>query len=97
MAWDKQSGRWRPRIRHDGSDHNLGQFDDDEEAARAFDAAARRSRPKGQAHGGRSGRQWQRFNFPTAEKAFAKGEGMPPHKKQTRRNGVQCRGGQPWG
>ena len=85
VSWHKQSGRWRASIREDGKQHNLGYFDDEQEAARAFDAAARRLRPQGKAHGGRaSNNKWQRLNNPTAaEKAFAKGEGMPPQKKQT--------------
>ena len=78
VRWDKQKGRWAAAIWHDGSNHHLGYFDDDQEAARAYDAAARRLRPKGKAHGG-AGVHWQRVNFPTAaEKAFAKGKGMPP-------------------
>jgi len=85
VHWDKQSGRWKVSIGHDGTDHHTGYFDDEQEAARAFDAAARRLRPQGKAHGGRaSNNKWQRLNNPTAaEKAFAKGEGMPPQKKQT--------------
>ena len=47
-------------------------------------AAARRLRPTGNVHGGRSGnKSWLRLNFPTAEEeALAEGEGMPPTKKQ---------------
>ena len=44
---------------------NLGSFDDEEEAARAFDAAAREIRGE-QAHGGGPGLRY-RLNFPTAE------------------------------
>ena len=47
----------------------MGQFGDEQEAARAFDAAVRRLRPQGEAHGGRSGTQWLRLNFPRAEEA----------------------------
>ena len=82
VSWLKHSGRWQARVSHDDKNHHLGSFDDEEEAARAFDAPARRLRPKGKAHGGRAGAStnWQRLNFPTAaEEAFAKGEGMPPH------------------
>ena len=43
---------------------NLGSFDDEEEAARAFDAAAREIRGE-QAHGGGPGLRY-RLNFPTA-------------------------------
>ena len=83
VFWDKRDGRWKAGIGHDGSNHYLGAFDDEQEAARAFDAAARRLRLKGKAHGGRSGTQWLALNFPTAaEKAFAKGEGMPPQKER---------------
>ena len=79
VHWNMRSGRWQAGIQqHDGSKHHLGCFDDEQEAARAFDDAARRLRSKGMAHGGRSGSHWQRLNFPTAaETAFAKREGMP--------------------
>jgi hypothetical protein len=43
----------------------LGYFDDEQEAARAFDTAARRLRGD-EAHGGRAGgKNWYRLNFPT--------------------------------
>ena len=55
---------------------------DEQAAARAVDKAARRLRPKGEAHGLLAGTQWLRLNFPTAkEKAYANGKGMPPQKK----------------
>ena len=54
---------------HNGEKHSMGQFGDEQEAARAFDAAVRRLRPQGEAHGGRSGTQWLRLNFPRAEEA----------------------------
>jgi hypothetical protein len=35
------SGRWRARVRHDGATRHVGLFSSEEEAARAYDAAAR--------------------------------------------------------
>jgi len=67
VGWESREGRWRASARHDGSKHNLGYFDDEQEAARAFDEKARQLRTTGQAHGGRAGTNWQRLNFPTAE------------------------------
>jgi len=77
VGWDKSARRWRVYINHNGKRHNQGQFDDEQEGARAFDTAARLLRPKGEAHGGRSGSCWLRLNFPTAEEeAFAAQQGM---------------------
>ena len=53
-------------------DQSLGRFDDEQEAARAYDTAARRLRPTGEAHGVISSKHWLKLNFPTAEEeAFA--------------------------
>jgi hypothetical protein len=67
VAW--QAGKWRVQISHEGRNHELGFFDqhDEEAAAHAYDAAARRLRGP-QAHGGRAGwngchKMW--LNFPT--------------------------------
>ena len=77
VNWDEQSSRWKAVISHDGKKHILGSFVDEHDAARAFDAAARRLRPKGKAHGARSGTQWLRLNFPTdKEEAYAVQQGM---------------------
>jgi hypothetical protein len=54
-------------IIHEGKSEQLSVYTDEEEAARAWDAAARKYRGAN-AHGGRNGRgQLMRLNFPTAE------------------------------
>ena len=68
--------------RHSGTKRNLSYmyFDDEQDAARAFDGAARRLRPKGKVHSGRSGSTWQRLNFPTAREQaymYAVQQGLP--------------------
>ena len=83
VTWYKSSRQWKAEIRHNGERHRLGPFDDEQEAARAYDTAARRLRPKGEAHGGRAGNTWKQLNFPTAEEAaFAEDAGMEPPKKK---------------
>ena len=67
VSWHKKDRKWIARIRHDGKQQRLGCFDDEREAARAFDTEARRLRGDG-AHGGRAGgtgKIWHRLNFPT--------------------------------
>lgn len=41
VSWYKAYGRWRAQIQVDGRNRALGYFDDEEEAARAYDAAAK--------------------------------------------------------
>ena len=77
MRWAKQNNRWQASLKHGGKDHYLGLHEDEHEAARVVDVAGRRLRPKGHAHGGRSGTRWLRLNFPTAkEEAYAAQQGM---------------------
>jgi hypothetical protein len=66
VSWNKQCRKWEARIKFDGKIQHLGRFDDEREAATAFDTAARRMRGE-DAHGGRSGRPGRqlRLNFPS--------------------------------
>jgi hypothetical protein len=76
VSWAKRQRNWKAQIRHDGKHLYLGYFDDEREAARAVDTAARRLRGEN-AHGGRSGNNWYRLNFPTeAEIKKAKYKGI---------------------
>eukprot|EP01046_Picozoa_sp_COSAG06_P045535 COSAG06_NODE_6310_length_2989_cov_55.070588_1_plen_615_part_00 len=78
VRWIKTSRKWRAVINHDGKPQSLGSFNDEHEAARAVDTAARRLRGA-DAHGGRAGgRNWLRLNFPSEQEAGrAKALGMP--------------------
>jgi hypothetical protein len=66
LSWNKRNRKWEARIQHDGKmQPRLGYFDDEQEAARAFDTAARRLRGD-EAHGGRAGgKNLLQLNFPT--------------------------------
>jgi hypothetical protein len=69
VSWNKRSRKWIATIRHDGKQQHLGNFDDEREAARAFDTAARRLGGE-DSHGGRAGgKQWLRLNFPSKREA----------------------------
>ena len=63
VSWVRDTKKWEARIRQAGApQQRLGYFLTEEEAAKAFDAAARRLRGAA-AHGGRSGPTAARFRW----------------------------------
>ena len=41
VGWDKRGGKWQARIKHEGKMHHIGTFEDEVEAAKAWDVKAR--------------------------------------------------------
>jgi len=41
VGWASKSSKWQARIKKDGKEANLGYFDDERDAARAYNRAAR--------------------------------------------------------
>jgi hypothetical protein len=41
VSWDKNKNKWKAQLRYDGKQHNIGYFEGEEEAARAYDRAVR--------------------------------------------------------
>ena len=50
VCWRKNGSQWEASLQGATKPH-LGRFADEQDAARAYDKAARRLRPKGKAHG----------------------------------------------
>jgi hypothetical protein len=67
VCWKQARSKWQAELNHDGKKHHLGSFAEDkqEDAARAYDTAARNMRGEN-AHGGRgsNGSLWK-LNYPT--------------------------------
>ena len=64
-SWHRGKHRWRATIKHEGRNQHVGYFDEEQDAARAFDEAALRLRGA-EAHGGRhaQARRVLHLNFP---------------------------------
>jgi hypothetical protein len=81
---------WTATIFHSRVIHSIGQYTDEEEAARAWDAAARKYRGSS-AHGGRNGRgQLMRLNFPTADEEAAAKDAIDRHTEQAAGEAAAC-------
>jgi hypothetical protein len=77
VGWGKRDRKWRAMLSHNGKQQHQGCFDDERDAARAVDTAARRLRGE-DAHGGRAGTHWHRLNFPSKREAGrGKALGLP--------------------
>jgi hypothetical protein len=58
VSWNKRCNKWLARIKHDGKLLHLGYFEDEAEAARAYDRAAKVHKEAGRAQ----------LNFPTKQR-----------------------------
>ena len=67
VTYDKEAKKWRSQIKHSGQKKNLGHYDNEDDAAKAFDEAARKLRGETAHGGGKPGGRRFLLNFPTAE------------------------------
>jgi hypothetical protein len=65
VSWNTRENKWKAGIRYDGKLYHLGTFEDEEQAARAYDNAARAK------HGKRVQRFRMQLNFPTKKEQAA--------------------------
>ncbi|MCJ7728459.1 MAG: HNH endonuclease, partial [Sedimentisphaerales bacterium] len=70
VCFDKQTGKWKARITCDGKKTCLGRFDDEIEAAKVYDAAARKY------HG-----EFARLNFPESADSVQRSANGPSFAK----------------
>jgi hypothetical protein len=76
VTWITKSRKWRASLSKNGRTNNLGLFEAAEDAAQAYDSAARRLRGKA-AHGARIGNNGKtRLNFPTEEERLHSSAGI---------------------
>jgi hypothetical protein len=80
VSWNKRDNKWAAYIRSNGKNRSLGYFEDEEEAARAYDRAARAQ------HGEKA-----LLNFPT-KKEQAAGEAKQQQWIKCRETGSKYRG-----
>jgi hypothetical protein len=83
VHWIKRNRKWVAVIKHDRKKRHLGLFDDEREAARVFDTAARRLRGA-DAHGGRSGTNRNRLNFPTKREEAARAKALAKRSSEVK-------------
>ena len=67
VTYDKEGKKWRAQIKHCGQKKSLGHYDNEADAAKAFDEAARKLRGETVHGGGKPGGRKFLLNFPTAE------------------------------
>jgi hypothetical protein len=65
VSWYKRGNKWAASIRYDGKNRNLGYFEEEQEAARAYDRATRAQ------HAEKAQRYRMQLNFPTEKEQTA--------------------------
>ena len=73
VTYNTEVRKWQANLKAEERSHYLGVYEEEEDAARAWDAAARLARGAG-AHGGGNGLRIYRLNFPTAAEVARAGD-----------------------